>query len=151
MTNFPTRITSKDFPATLYRNSIGVDQWIDEMINRSARYSTANYPPYNIISVDKNNYLLEIACAGFTDKDITISVDNGVLTIVGNQEQETEETVEKNFLHRGISKRKWEQSFTLADYVEVKSATLSNGMLTIEVERILPEALKPRQIPITIK
>jgi len=149
----PSRITTLELPA-LYRNTIGLDRLVDNMLNIADR-GPAGYPPYNVISVDDNNYLIEIACAGFTDKDINVLVNNGDLHITGVQQEELNEDVEKSldrkFLHRGISARKWERTFTLADYVEVKGATITNGMLTIELERVIPEALKPRQIPITVK
>ena len=146
----PSRITTLDVPS-LYRNAVGLDRLLEGMRSTIDRAPT-NYPPYNVIKVDDNNYIIEIACAGFTDKDISIVVENGDLRITGHQQVVEENIIpEKDFLYRGISNRKWERAFTLADHVEVKGAALSNGMLTVELERRIPEALKPRTVAITIK
>ena len=156
----PSRVTTLDLPA-LYRNSVGIDRLVDSMMSLADR-TPVGYPPYNVISMDDNNYMIEIACSGFTDKDIKVVVNNGDLRITGERTKEVEETSPVNegkahkgtvvqnevkYLHLGISTRKWERTFTLADYVEVKDASITDGMLRIKLERIIPEAMKPRQIP----
>jgi len=130
----------------LYRNSIGFDRLaslLDSAL-RSDAVSSA-YPPYNIEVLDENRYAITLAVAGFTQADLDINVENGVLTVRGKQAKEEE----RKYLYQGIAQRSFERKFNLADYVEVKDAAFSNGLLTINLEKEIPEAMKPRTIAIT--
>ena len=106
-----------------------------------------NYPPYNIMKTGDYTYNIEIALAGFSKKDIDVSYEDGVITVKSIQEakQDGDQT---GVLHKGISKRMFTKSFSIADDVEVKGAELKDGLLTISLERIIPESKKPRTIEI---
>jgi len=104
-----------------------------------------NYPPHNIVKYDDTHYGIEVAVAGFSKDEITVEVDQDQLMITGKKTAVTEGV---EYLHRGLAARDFEQQFTLAEYMEVKDAEVKDGMLKIKIERIVPEALKPRQIAI---
>lgn len=106
------------------------------------------YPPYNIELVDENTYRISMAVAGFGTDDLNLEAKENTLTIRGEKQSEKEEST---FLHRGIAARSFERKFQLADHVVVKGAGLENGLLHVELVRELPEAMKPRAIPITTK
>ena len=131
----------------LYRTLVGFDR-VAEMIDEAAKIepTSQGYPPYNIEQLDDDHYRIELAVAGFTESDLNIEVREGVLIISGAKENNTEE---RHFLHRGIAERSFERRFQLADYVVVESAELQNGLLSIELKRELPEAMKPRTIAIS--
>ena len=129
----------------LYRNSIGFDRLASLFDNTlGADTVSATYPPYNIEVLEENRYAITLAVAGFTESDIDITVEKSVLKVSGQKAKEKE----RNYLHQGIASRSFERKFSLADYVEVTSASLSNGLLTIELAREIPEAMKPRTIAI---
>ena len=117
---------------------------------RSARFEgeTPSYPPYNIERVGENEYRISMAVAGFGEDDLTIEVKENTLSIRGEKQAEEEEST---FLHRGIAGRSFERKFQLADHVVVKGAGLENGLLHVDLVRELPEAMKPRTIPIATK
>ena len=122
---------------------IGFDRALDTW-NHVQNVSTAtNYPPYNLIKVDEDNFVVELALAGFTKSDIDISVSDGKLVVKGETNAEDNDS---KFIHRGIAARKFTREWALGEYMEVKSAELKDGMLSIQIERILPEEKKPRQI-----
>ena len=102
-----------------------------------------NYPPYNIESNGKDSYTIEIAVAGFDENNLTISLENGQLTVIGNREDDNSQ-----YMHRGIANRSFKRTFKLAEYVEVIGAGIKNGILEIHLERQLPEELKPKKIEI---
>ena len=111
--------------------------------------STVTYPPYNIVKVGSNQYNIEVALAGFNKKDINVTMENGILTIESvkdKQEQEVKDN--KGVLFRGISKRYFKRDFTIADDVEVNGAELKDGLLTISLEKIVPESKKAKTINI---
>ncbi len=115
----------------------------------------SNFPPYNIVKTGKNTYDIELALAGFGKDDIEVQYEDNMLHVKSKQkkaeDKEDKEVVEKyddGILHRGISKRWFSKSFTIADDVEVKGAELKDGLLTISMERIIPEGKKPRTIDI---
>lgn len=129
----------------LYRSSIGFDRF-GSLLNTALRSEqSAGYPPYNIEVMDENEYAITLALAGFDESDIDISTEKGVLTIKGKKEARDEST---KFLHQGIANRSFERKFNLADHVEVKGADLDMGLLTINLLREVPEAMKPRKIEI---
>jgi len=142
-----TRITSLDLQP-FYRNSIGIDRLFDSMLSRIDNTTSTNYPPYNIIKKDDDNYVIEVATAGFAEGEIDVQVNDGQLIVTG-EKAETE--TEVNYLHQGIGTRKFVRSFQLAEYVEVKSATVENGILVVTLERLVPETMKPKSIAITYK
>ncbi len=140
-------LRSFDIP-TIHKFAVGFDTILDELMRVNAQQTNVNYPPYNIIKHNEDKFTIEVAVAGFRDGDIEIIVENNNLTIKGNQEQSTlEETVE--YLHRGISARNFMRTFPLADHVEVLGASLENGVLSITLERRVPEEQKPKKIAIT--
>jgi len=140
-----TRITTLDLPQ-LYRNSIGLDSIFDSLLGR-IEHNQSNYPPYNIVKSDDDNYTIEIAVAGFAQGDIDIQVKEGELIITGAKSDEDD----TQYLHHGIGTRKFTRTFNLAEYVEVKSAVCENGVLRIALERNIPEAMKPKSIAINYK
>ena len=143
-----TRLSSLDLQH-FYRNSIGIDQLFDTMINRIDNSNSTNYPPYNIIKHDDDNYTIEVAVAGFADGEIDVQVNDGQLIITGDKAEV--ETEQDNYLHQGIGTRKFVRTFQLAEYVEVKTATVEAGILIVSLEREVPEAMKPKSIAITYK
>ncbi len=131
----------------LYSNSVGFDR-LASLLDQSLRHgqTSGGYPPYNIELVDDNRYAITLAVAGFDRRDLELQVDQGVLTVRGSSKAEEQQ---HKFLYQGIATRGFERKFNLADYVEVKGASLNNGMLTIELVKEVPEAMKPRQIDIS--
>jgi len=109
----------------------------------------ANYPPYNIVKTGENQYNVEVALAGFSKDDIDVQYADGLLTIKSKDKKEPEATdKDGNEIHKGISKRYFSKSFTIADDVEVKGAELKDGLLKVSMERIIPDGKKPRTIEI---
>jgi molecular chaperone IbpA len=109
--------------------------------------SAPSYPPYNIARTGEHDYRISVAVAGFTDGDLSIEVKENVLTLCG-EKQTNDEDKSGDVLYHGIAARNFKREFQLADYVQVKGASLENGLLHIDLERELPEAMKPRVIPI---
>jgi len=109
--------------------------------------SVPNFPPYNIVKTGKNTYDVELALAGYSKKDIDVSLEDGVLTIKSIKE-EKEDKEEDGVIHKGIAKRYFSKAFTIADDVEVKGAELKDGLLKVSLERIVPESKKPRTIEV---
>ena len=143
-----TKITSFDL-TPFYRNTVGIDRLFDRIVNQiDSAASTGNYPPYDIVKIRDDRYEIRIAAAGFRQGEIEIEFHEGRLTVHGTRGESAIEP-EVEFLHHGISNRTWSRTFALADYVEVKSAVMKDGILTVELERIVPDALKPRRIEIS--
>jgi len=124
---------------------IGFDRALDTWSHAQTVSSATNYPPYNVIKVDEDNFVVELAVAGFAKTDIDVSTADGKLTVKG--ELNTEDNDSK-FIHRGIAARKFTREWALGEYMEVKSAELKDGMLKIDIVRILPEEKKPKTIKI---
>ena len=131
----------------LYRSSIGFDRFgtLLDMALRSDQ-SAAGYPPYNIEVTGENRYAITLAVAGFTIEDLEIQVENNVLTVRGKK---TNDDNPHNYLYQGIATRSFERGFNLADYVEVSGAELRNGLLTVNLVKEIPEAMKPKRIEIS--
>jgi molecular chaperone IbpA len=125
-----------------FRSTVGFDRLIGLLESASEQ----GYPPYNIERSDENNYRVSLAVAGFAEKDLTVDVKDRVLTITGKREQA--ETPSSALLHQGIAGRSFERSFQLAEHVEVKAARLENGLLHVDLERLVPEEKRPRRIAI---
>ena len=130
----------------LFRQSVGFDRFNDLFEAAMRNDESSSYPPYNIEKLDDRNYRIIMAIAGFTSQDITITAHGNRLTVQGKLKEIPAQTI--TYLHKGIANRGFERRFSLADYVVVKDAKLSNGLLTIELERQLPETMKPRRIAI---
>jgi len=139
-----TKLTALDLHP-LYRNAIGVDRLFDRLINNIETTSQSNYPPYNIVQVDENEYFIEMAVAGLDEEDLDITQDQNTLIVAGN----IEVSEELNYLHKGIAGRSFRREFTLADHVEVTEANLKKGILFIRLKREIPEAMKPKTIAIS--
>ncbi|MDP2575035.1 Hsp20 family protein [Vibrio penaeicida] len=131
----------------LYRNAIGFDRLLNLMEANNAKNSSGGYPPYNIEQKDENNYRITMAVAGFSDEHLDITQKENMLIVRG--ERQAEEG--KNYVYQGIAERDFERKFQLADYVKVVGATMENGLLHVDLEREIPEAMKPRKIAINGK
>ncbi len=131
----------------LYRSTVGFDRVANILDSalRTNQTSSGGYPPYNIEVVGENAYSVTLAVAGFTDQELDIQVENGVLTVSGKKEKVEEE---KHFLYQGIATRSFERKFNLADHVKVDDAKLNHGLLTVHLTKEIPEAMKPRKISI---
>ena len=136
---------SYDF-APLTRSAVGFDR-LFTMLETASKNEGAGYPPYNIESLAENQYRIELAVAGFRPEELNIEAKENVLIVTGRKAA-NDEAADRRFLHRGLAERDFERRFQLADYVVVTEAGLANGLLSIGLERQLPEALKPRTIPI---
>ena len=134
----------------LFRSTVGFDHLAD-MLDSVAQFdSGVSYPPYNIERTDENHYRISLAVAGFAEKDLAVEVKEGVLSVSGKRDSEKDGT-EPHYLHQGIAGRSFERRFQLAENVEVRGAQLENGLLHIQLERIVPEEKKPRRIVIGAK
>ena len=129
----------------LYRSSIGFDH-LARMLDEASTFETPNYPPYNIERMGQDEYLISLAIAGFSSDDVNIEVKGNDLTVTGKKTEKSDG--KKDFLHQGIAGRSFQQTFQLADHVEVRGAELNEGLLQISLKRVVPEALKPRTIAI---
>ena len=125
---------------SLMRHFIGLDH-----LHRSAQAAQDNYPPYNIEQIGEDNYVLTLAVAGFAEHEIDISLLNSILAIKGARSTPAANSV---FLHRGLSFRDFTRTFTLAEHIQVSSADLRDGILTVHLERRVPDSAKPKRIPI---
>ncbi|MBE7218159.1 MAG: Hsp20 family protein [Caulobacteraceae bacterium] len=130
----------------LYRSFVGFDRLAGLLDAAAKGADAAGYPPYNIESVGEDAYRIELAVAGFSADELELNARENVLSVTGRKAANDDEA--KRFLHRGLAARNFERRFQLADYVVVTGASLANGLLTIELERQLPESLKPRRIEI---
>jgi molecular chaperone IbpA len=133
----------------LYRSTVGFDRLFSLLDNVSQPDNASTYPPYNIERTDEDSYRITMAVAGFSQEDLTIEAKQNSLTITA--ERTEEENSENEVLFRGIAARSFERRFQLADHVEVKNASLENGLLHIDLVREIPEAMKPRKIAIGTK
>ena len=129
--------------------SIGFDSMFDRLLGNSTQYVTNNqgYPPYNIRKDGDTKYFIEMAVAGLSENDLEVELKETVLEIRSKQSTEDE----ANYVHRGIAKRTFERSFTLSDDIVVKGCDLTNGMLIVELEKVIPEEKRARLIPIGSK
>lgn len=142
-------LRSLDIPG-IHKFGIGFDNIFDELMRVNAQQSNVNYPPYNIVKHNEDEFAIELAVAGFREGDINITVEKNILTIKGEQAIKVykEGELEPEYVHRGISARDFTRTFTLADHVEVVGAKVENGILQIELERQVPEEQKPKTIAI---
>ena len=143
---------SLDIPQ-LHKFGIGFDNMFDELMRVSSQQSNTNYPPYDIVQLSDDEYMISLAVAGFGHSDITVTKDKNFLVIEGKHSRETEETEDSTYtyLHKGISERNFRREFQLADHVEISNAHLELGILSIHLKREVPEEAKPKTIAITYK
>ena len=130
--------------------SVGFDSIFDEfdrMLESTERYST-NYPPYNIKRVNDTDYRIEVALAGYSKDDIEVELKASALTVRNKSKEHTIDEKDNGVIHKGISTRQFERAFTISEDIKVKDAELKNGLLTIDLERIIPDEKKPRLIEI---
>ena len=145
--NKQIRFTSESL-SPLYKMSIGFDRLAEQFFNDPTfNNAQTGYPPYNISKLEDETYQVTLAIAGFKKSDIDFSLEDGTLIIKGTSECLDEEGVE--YLHKGIAERNFIRTFKLADYVEVQSAKLEDGILVVSLFRNVPDALKPQSIKIT--
>jgi molecular chaperone IbpA len=130
----------------LFRTAIGFDRLARLMDNARAVPDTNGYPPYNIEKTGEEAYVLTMAVAGFAEADLDITTQENTLTITGRPQPQPEDG--RRVLHRGIAGRAFERRFVLADHIVVEGADLANGLLHVALRRVVPEALKPRRIPV---
>lgn len=141
-----TKLTTLDL-SPLFRNSIGFDALFDRITRQIDTAAATNYPPYNIVEISETVSEIEVAVAGFTQGDIEVSINDGQLIITGEKKTQTERV----FTHQGISAKRFIRTFLLGEYTEVKGAVVKDGILTVQIERVVPEAMKPKTIAITYK
>ena len=123
--------------------AIGFDRYFEDL-ERMSNITQTNYPPYNVVKEDDEHFSVELAVAGFSKKDVSITKEKSVLVIEGKVEDES-----KDFVHKGLASRAFKRSFTLADDVEISGASLKDGILVVSLERIIPEEDKPISIKIS--
>jgi molecular chaperone IbpA len=128
--------------AQLSRALVGFDRYFS-----ATHHQNGNYPPHNIVKYSDDTYAIEVAVAGFNKEEVTVEVDQDQLTIRGIKNRPNADAGVE-YLHRGLAARDFEQTFTLAEYMEVRGAKVEHGMLQIDIHRLVPEALKPRRIEI---
>lgn len=138
-------LRSLDIPQ-IHKFGIGFDSVLDELM-RVTSHQTANYPPHNVIKTGPDSLTIEVAVAGFTEGEISVTTENYMLIISGSKDRI--ESLNHEYLHRGISSRDFKQEFILGEHVEVVGASVKNGILSVHLERKLPEEKKPKQIAIS--
>ena len=131
-----------------YRSTVGFDR-LFSLLDQAPGESATGYPPYNIERTGENNFRISVAVSGFSQNEISIVAKENTLTIKGEKVANENSSPKSEMLYRGIASRAFERQFQLADFVQVKNASLENGLLHVDLVREIPEAAKPRQIPIT--
>ena len=145
-------LRSFDIPA-LHKFGIGFDNMFDDLMRVSTQQSTSNYPPYNIVQINDDEYMIAVAVAGFGHDNLSVTKDKKFLIIEGKHAAENVEVEDPTaiYLHKGISERSFRREFQLADHVEISNAHLELGILSIHLKREVPEEAKPKTIAITYK
>lgn len=131
--------------APIQRFAVGFDQLFQDMDRLYLNSANSTYPPYNILKLDEDGFLIEVAVAGFAEHELEVTVEKGQLVITGNA---TPREDNLNYIHKGIGTRNFTRTFHLADHIVVEKARLENGLLAVELHRVVPEELKPRKIEI---
>jgi molecular chaperone IbpA len=148
MTKNTLTLRSFDLPA-IHKFGIGFDNMFDELHRIHSQQSTTNYPPYNIVQINEDEYMISMAVAGFGLDNLSITKDKNFLIIEGKNTIKEEDMPDINYLHRGISARDFRREFKLADHVEIENAHLELGILSVHLKREIPEEQKPKSIAIT--
>ena len=125
---------------------VGFDHIFNDLERMASAHQKDHYPPHNVVKHNEDEYLIELAVVGFKQEHIDIQMHDGILTVKGNRDSRRDQNL---YVHKGISGRKFERSFRLSEFVEVTGATLKDGLLTIALERIIPDEKRPRKIAIT--
>jgi molecular chaperone IbpA len=133
--------TTLDLP-TIYKFAIGFDQLFEELQHLEQRSKDSGYPPFNLVKYNETNYGIEMAVAGFDESELDVEVENGELVIRGTHR--TTETIEAEYVHRGIAARDFVKRIKLAEGVEVNTAHVKNGILTVKLEQFIPEPVKQK-------
>ena len=143
-------LRSFDLPA-LTKFGIGFDNMFDELMRVSAQQSSTNYPPYDIVQINEDEYMISMAVAGFGHDNLSVTKDKKFLIVEGKHSRETVENEDATtkYLHKGISERSFRREFQLADHVEISNAHLELGILSVHLKREVPEDAKPKTIAIT--
>ena len=141
-------INTLDIPS-IQRFAVGFDRMFDELSRTAGSLNASNYPPYNIIKESETIWKIEVAVAGFDESELDVEIVNNELVVTGAVIKENK--VEAQYLHQGIAGRDFERTFALAENVEVKGASVKNGILTVTLEHIVPESAKPKKIAITFQ
>jgi molecular chaperone IbpA len=141
-------LRSLDIPS-IHKFGIGFDNMFDELMRVSAQQSSTNYPPYNVVQITEDEYMISLAVAGFGFDNLSVTKDKNFLIIEGKEYQTGSEQIVPNYLHKGISNRDFRREFQLADHVEISNAHLELGILSIHLKREVPESAKPKTIAIT--
>jgi molecular chaperone IbpA len=137
-----------DIPS-IHKFGIGFDNMFDELMRVSAQQSSTNYPPYNIVQINEDEYMISLAVAGFGLDNLSVTKDKKFLIIEGKEYQPDSDKIVPNYLHKGISNRDFRREFQLADHVEISNAHLELGILSVHLKREVPEDAKPKTIAIT--
>jgi len=140
-------VNSLDIPQ-LQRFAVGFDRMFDELARTAGTLNATNYPPYNIIKETETIWKIEVAVAGFEESELDVEIVSNELIVTGAKEKAIDPV---NYLHQGIGGRDFERTFALAENVEVKGASVKNGILTVTLEHTLPESAKPKKIAITFQ
>lgn len=135
----------------LYRSFIGFDHLASMIDTASRNEKQSSYPPYNIELLAEDKYRITMAVAGFAKDEVNIEVHENTLQVTGNKPAKAGQAEERKYLHKGISERNFERKFQLGDHVKVLAADLENGLLHVDLERVVPESKKPRKIQIGSK
>jgi molecular chaperone IbpA len=143
-------LRSFDIPA-IHKFGIGFDNMFDELMRVSAQQGNTNYPPYDIVQINDDEYMISVAVAGFGHDNLSVTKDKKVLIIEGKHSRDTvdNEDATAKYLHKGISERNFRREFQLADHVEISNAHLELGILNIHLKREVPEDAKPKTISIS--
>jgi molecular chaperone IbpA len=141
-------INTLDIPS-IQRFAVGFDRMFDELSRTAGTLNASNYPPYNIIKETETIWKIEVAVAGFDESELDVEIVNNELVVTGAVNKENK--AEQQYLHQGIAGRDFERTFALADNVEVRGASVKNGILTVTLEHIVPESAKPKKIAITFQ
>ena len=134
------------FVNQIHRQAIGFDSLFEQLNRQFTNSKADNYPPHNVVKLDDTHYVIEVAVAGFAEDEIDVELKENVLTVRGEQ---AKKDVEVEYLHKGISARNFTRTFPLAEHVEVRGATVQNGILAIALEQVVPEEQKAKKIQIT--
>jgi molecular chaperone IbpA len=141
-------LRSLDIPS-IHKFAVGFDNMFDEILRVNAQQSNTNYPPYNVVQINEDEFIISLAVAGFGLDNLSVTKDKNFLIIEGKNTIKEEDLLDINYLHKGISARDFRREFKLADFVEIENAHLELGILNVHLKREVPEEQKPRAIAIT--
>ena len=141
-------LRSLDIPS-IHKFAVGFDNMFDEILRVNAQQSNTNYPPYNVVQINEDEFIISMAVAGFGLDNLSVTKDKNFLIIEGKNTIKEEDLPDINYLHKGISARDFRREFKLADHVEIENAHLELGILNVHLKREIPEEQKPKSIAIT--